>query len=167
MKKKILALLVIAGLSTNLSAGEIYKGSAYMGYSANNIEHSDTEGGVYMGFDTFKNLGNGYLLGFGADATIFNYKNSGASILSLDAKVAYSFDTLYDVPVVLKAGVGYGITYFEHNAKDDWGMQYSGSVEYNFYKNLGIGYKYKTREVDIGSSKFNINSSIFYINRTF
>ena len=54
MKKKLLSLVAITVLTTGLSA----QSSFQLGYSSNNISSADTEGGFYMGADTFNNIYN-------------------------------------------------------------------------------------------------------------
>jgi hypothetical protein len=77
------------------------------------------------------------------------------------AKMGYTFQSRCNIPLKLKAGVGYGVI----KSVDDsgWGVQYEAAGEYLLYKSLGVGIKYKYALVELLGTTLKNNSSIFYL----
>lgn len=77
------------------------------------------------------------------------------------AKLGYTLQPRYGIPLKLKTGIGYGVI----KSVDDsgWGVQYEAGGEYLLYKSLGIGLKYKYAEAELLGSTFKNNASIFYL----
>ncbi|MGD9971025.1 MAG: hypothetical protein AB7S65_11290 [Sulfuricurvum sp.] len=152
--KKVLLSLFFASLgysSLNASSnGSLF--SYQIGYSANTTETTATQepetGGFYNGVDLMRTSDNGVGYGIGFDVNVWNPKrydgiSEGTSFYSmgLSAKVGYTFQNRYDIPLKLKAGIGYGV--IDVTTHDGWGMQYETGVEYLLFKTIGIGVKHK------------------------
>ena len=162
MKKKLLSLVAIAALTTGLFADSSFQ----IGYSSNDAGSADSEGGFYIGIDSFKNI-NGFLLGAGFDINVFQVANDSAYIMAAELKTGYTFKNSFDIPLTLKGGVGYGVTHLNAISDNDWSVQYSASAEYDIYKGWGVGAKYKTTEVEFANTKFDIDSTMIYLNKSF
>jgi len=162
VRKKILKLVTITALTTGLSADSSFQ----MGYSSNDVGNADSVGGLYMSLDSLKNT-NGFLFGTGFDINVFQVNNDSAYIMAAEVKTGYTLKNSFNIPFTLKAGVGFGVTHFYINNDNDWSAHYSASAEYDIYKGWGVGAKYKTTEVEFANTKFDIDSSIVYLNKSF
>lgn len=140
--------------------------SYQLGYSSNSITHdrSTDTGGLYMGIDFMKTLPTGLGYGAGFDLNVWDAPSQNGTDNTMysmggTAKLGYMFQSLYNIPLKLKAGVGYGII----KSVDDsgWGMQYEAGGEYLLYKSLGVGVKYKYAQADLLGMTFKNDSTVF------
>jgi len=161
MKKIITSLTTAAILSTGLFAS----GSVQIGGSSNDIGSSNTtNGGFYLGFDTVSVGSNGLLFGADFNVNIFRVSNTNAYTMAVDFLAGYTFEKSFDVPLMLKAGVGYGVTHDYQTSHNSWNPQYNLSMEYTLYKGVGLGAKYNTEKVDLlGAKDITIDSGIGYL----
>lgn len=153
-------------LASALLAEEGSLFSYQLGYSSNSITHtrSTNTGGFYNGIDMMKTTPSGFGFGAGFDINIWNTPaQSGREYTMFSmggiAKLGYTFQSQYNLPLKLKAGIGYGVI----KSVDDngWGVQYEVGGEYLLYKSLGIGVKYKYAQADLLGTTFKNDSTIF------
>lgn len=142
--------------------------SYQLGYSSNSITHtrSTDTGGFYNGIDFMKTLPYGLGFGAGFDLNVWNSPSQNGTdntIYSMGGttKLGYTFQSQYNLPLKLKAGIGYGII----KSVDDsgWGMQYEAGGEYLLYKSLDVGIKYKYAQADLLGTTFKNDSTVFMI----
>ncbi len=172
-KSIITALLLGFGASSSAMADE--KGSLFsyqIGYSTNTVNTVGTDepevSGFYNGIDLMATGSSGFGMGLGFDINIWSPEkyssiSGGNSIYTMgaSAKVGYTFQNRYDIPLKLKAGVGYGL--MDITVHDGWGMQYEAGAEYLIYKQLGAGIKYKYAEADMLGTTIKNDSVIYYL----
>lgn len=153
-------------LASALLAEEGSLFSYQLGYSSNSITHtcSTNTGGFYNGIDMMKTTPSGFGFGAGFDLNVWdapsqNGTNNTMYSMAGTAKLGYTFQNNYSLPLKLKAGIGYGII----KSVDDsgWGFQYEAGGEYLLYKSLGIGVKYKYAQADLLGTTFKNDSTIF------
>jgi len=167
MKSILITLATLLMLSTTAIADESKIGSVQLGANSTTSDltnKSDTN--MYFGADAFIPLAfnEDVHLGIGFDvislggATTNNSNGSYSSGLQL--KAAYSLESFIKWKANIKAELGYGVTRLDTTNK--WGAQYALSGEFQLYKNLGIGYKYKV--IDSGFNNVgNIKTHITYL----
>jgi len=172
-KSIITALLLSFGASSSAMADE--KGSLFsyqIGYSTNKVNTAGTNepemSGFYNGIDLMATGSSAFGIGMGFDINIWNPdKSSGISggnsiyTMGATAKVGYTFQNRYNIPLKLKAGTGYGL--MDITVHDGWGMQYEAGAEYLIYKQLGAGIKYKYAEADMLGTIIKNDSIIYYL----
>lgn len=163
--------LMIFGLCNILIAHENLF-SYQIGYTSNTTYTTNrTEekvGGFYNGVDLMGTSSSGLGAGIGFDMNIWNPKtpdsiSEGTSIytMGISTKLGYTFQNHYNIPLKLKAGIGYGL--MDSMDHDGWGIQYEAGAEYLLYKNLGIGIKYKYAQADMLSTTIKNDSVVYYI----
>lgn len=170
--KKFISIVSIA--ASILSSGAIAADSNHMsgasiGYSNNVINSENATGGGYFNFDVLLPVSatSGFYYGAGADINMMSTNMNGfgagssAYTLGATAKVGYSFNKNYNIPLQIKAGVGYGV--FDIGNFDSWGMQYETSADFTLFSNVGIGIKYKVANVEAAGHSFDVASTIGYI----
>jgi len=172
MKKKILGLVAAAALSTCAFAS----GDIQIGGSSNNLNSVTTKNGVYMGLDGMKDVKQGLLIGVGFNINTFNIERtqtsgiytlttSGAAYtMAVDALAGYTFKDKFNIPLTLKAGIGYGVTHDNIINQNSWAAQYSASAVYTIYKGVGLGVRYSTTNTRLLNTDVKIKSSIAYLN---
>ena len=165
MKKKILSLVAIAALST----GAFASGDVQIGGSSNNLNSGTTKGGIYLGLDGTRDVNKGLLIGVGFNINTFSISSStttsgGAYTMAVDALMGYTFKDKFDIPLALKAGVGYGVTHDNIANLNSWAAQYSASAVYTIYKGVGLGVRYSTTNTRLLNTDVKIKSSIAYLN---
>jgi hypothetical protein len=172
MKKKILSIVAIAALST----GAFASANVQIGGSSNNLDSGTTKGGVYLGMDGMKDVKQGFLVGAGFNINMFRLKRTqtsggyilttsgGAYTMAVDALVGYTFKDKFDIPLTLKAGLGYGVTRDNIVKQNSWAAQYSASAVYTIYKGVGLGVRYSTTNTQLLNTDVKIKSSIAYLN---
>jgi hypothetical protein len=154
----LLSSALLAQDSGNLS-------SYHLGYSSNDLSYNESQGGFYNSIDFFNTSASGLGIGIGADLNIWNSSSNTytrkTTMFSMGGmlKMGYTFQNRFNIPLRLKAGVGYGVI----KSVDDsgWGMQYDAGGEYLVYRSLGVGVKYKYAEADLMGEKFTNKSTIF------
>ena len=161
--KKIKNLFLIASLSCSslLMADSGNLANVQLGYSANDTEspyiNSGNRSGFYVGTDLMYTGYWGFGIGLGLDANAWKAKDAtgvysdGYSMYTVGstAKVGYSFQKQFDIPIQLKTGYGYGVAW--RGDKRGSGAQYESSVEYTVFEDIGFGVKYKRSKASIGS----------------
>ena len=175
MKRKIIGFFAIATIST----GAFASSNIQLGGSSNNLGSGTTKGGVYLGFDGEKDIKNGLLLGAGFNINTFKVERTqtsgstslvtsgGAYTMAVDALVGYTFKNKFDIPLTLKAGIGYGVTRDNIINKNAWAAQYSASAVYTIYKGFGVGVRYNTTDTQLFNKNVTISSTIGYLNIQF
>lgn len=142
--------------------------SYQFGYSSNatTAQEPSNRGGFYSGVDFLSTSSSGFGVGAGFDLNVWDAPLSygrDATMFSMGAtaKVGYTFQSRYNIPLKLKAGIGYGLI----KSVDDsgWGVQYEAGGEYLLYKSLGIGIKYKYAQAELLSATLKNDASIFYL----
>lgn len=163
---KLPLLITSILLSTSLIANEGNLFSYQIGYSANDTQEPSKRGGFYNGVDFLSTSSSGFGVGAGFDLNVWDAPSSygrDATMFSMGAtaKVGYTFQSHYNIPLKLKTGIGYGVI----KSVDDsgWGVQYEAGGEYLLYKSLGVGLKYKYSQAELLNATFKNNSSIFYL----
>ncbi len=153
-------------LTPILIAGEGNLFSYQIGYSSNDIStiESSNRGGFYNGIDIMKTTPLGFGYGAGFDLNIWNAPSQNSREYMMfsmggTAKLGYTFHSQYNIPLKLKAGIGYGIIKSVDDSES--GIQYEVGGEYLVYKSLGIGVKYKYAEADLLGTVFKNNSTVF------
>lgn len=174
INKAFLTLAAALAFSSSAMADES-KGSLFsyqVGYSSNSISSEGTTepdaGGLYNGVDFFHVTPSGFGLGIGFDINYWSPDNSqGVSdghvtyTMGATAKVGYTFENKFDIPLKLKAGVGYGL--MDVTVHDGWGIQYEAAAEYRIYKAFGLGVKYKYAEADMLGTTIKNDATIYYM----
>lgn len=153
-------------LTPILIAGDGNLSSYQIGYSSNDTSsiESSNRRGFYNGIDIMKTTPSGFGFGAGFDLNVWDapsQNGTGNTMYSMggSAKLGYTFQSQYNIPLKLKAGVGCGII---KNVDDSgWGLQYEAGGEYLLYKSLGIGVKYKYAEADLLGTTFKNDSTVF------
>jgi hypothetical protein len=164
MQKILLSLLLIF---PTLLCAEGNLSSYQIGYSSNstNSVTSTNTGGFYTDVDFLSPSSSGFGIGVGFDLNTWDAHSTQYSTdttmfsMGGSAKLGYTFQSQYNIPLKLKAGIGYGII----KSVDDsgCGMQYEAGGEYLLYKSLGLGVKYKYAEADLLGTTFKNDSTIF------
>lgn len=166
MPSKQTALLPSLFLLPTLLCAEGNLSSYQIGYSSNQTSTvmSDKYGGFYNGIDFFSTSPSGLGVGAGFDLNVWDGPSSygkEATMFSMSgtAKLGYTFQSQYNIPLKFKAGVGYGVI----KSVDDsgCGVQYEAGGEYLFYESLGIGIKYKYAEASLLGTTFKNDSTVF------
>ena len=164
MKKKILSLVAVAALST----GAFASGDIQIGGSSNNLNSVTTKSGVYLGLDGTRDVNKGLLIGVGFNVNTFSISTTttsgGAYTMAVDALMGYTFKDKFNIPLTLKAGVGYGVTHDNIANLNSWAAQYSASAVYTIYKGVGLGVRYSTTNTRLLNTDVKIKSSIAYLN---
>jgi hypothetical protein len=173
MKTTLLAsTALLLTLSQSGMAEENNKLFAYqIGYSSNSVQANSItrpdEAGVYVNVDFMGVNSSGFGLGAGFDINAWNgsaYGHGGNSqeyTMAGTLKAGYTFQNQFNIPLKLKAGVGYG--YMRNIVDSGWGMHYEGGGEFLIYKNLGLGAKYKYAEADMMGTTIKNDSTIFFM----
>lgn len=147
--------------------------NGYIGISKNQMNSKSQQNGVVLGLDGYPWMigQSGFGLGFGVEANFFgtdvNGVGSGYSAYTLDAtaKIGYTFEQNYNIPLTIKAGIGYGVLDVE--TSDGWGTHYEANTEYRLLGQYGIGLKYKSMNSNVFGTDVKVKSSMFYISKHF
>jgi hypothetical protein len=175
MKKIITSTIVAAVIGTSAFANPGSLSGTQIGYSSNTsntlVSSDHTSGGLYMGIDLIKMVDSlpGFGIGIGSDFNVWEGPNSKGiaddkgSIYTygIMAKAGYTFENSYNIPLRLKAGIGYGALSLPVAA--EWGMQYDASAEYMISNKFGLGVKYKHAQADILGTTNTVNSTIGFV----
>ncbi len=152
--------------ANNLSDG-------YIGVSHNQLNTESKQSGVVLGLDGYPWMiaQSGFGLGFGVEANFFGTDINGvgngysAYILDATAKIGYTFEYNYNIPLTIKAGIGYGVLDVE--TSDGWGTHYEANAEYRLLGQYGIGVKYKSMNSTVFGTDVKVKSSMFYMSKHF
>ena len=169
MIKKILiaaltAMVMVTGASAEM--GESHHNLFEQGDMSNIRVGAVDNGNIAIGVDWMidQTEPDAFSIGFGMGYVMYDSMNTltqtYGSVYNLDAelKVGYNLATLTKyIPIVLKAGVGYGVTRID--TVNEWGSTYSVSAESQIYGGLGVGVEYKS--IDAGGLN-RVDSTIVY-----
>lgn len=170
LKASILFSILLSSSLAAETQGSLF--SYQIGYSVNSIEangvtEGDT-GGMYTGVDLMKASPSGWGGGIGFDINYWSPQNSrGVSdghvmyTMGASAKIGYTFENRFNVPLKLKAGIGYGL--MDVTVHDGWGMQYEAAAEYRIYQSFGLGVKYKYAEADMLGTTIKNDATVYYM----
>lgn len=155
--------------SAVMADGSDHMSGSSIGYSRNTINSENSTQGGYLNLDFLLPIStsSGFYYGAGVDTNMIGTNVNGfgagdnAYTLGVTAKVGYSFNKNYNVPLQLKAGLGYGV--FDIGNFDSWGVQYETSADFTLFSNIGIGVKYKVTNVEAAGYTFDVDSTIGYI----
>lgn len=170
--KIIYRLVVIVFVySENIESKNLSDG--YIGISHNQLNEEAKQSGLVLGIDGYPWMiaQSGFGLGFGVEANFYgtdvNGIGSGYSAYRLDAtaKIGYTFEQNYNIPLTIKAGFGYGV--LDVKTSDGWGTHYEGNAEYRLLDKYGIGVKYKSINSTVFGTDAKVKSSMFYISKHF
>ena len=137
MNKKLLAISLIAGLSTVLNAGE-FDTKVYVGATAAKI-NSDTYTQYNLGYTANNYLDNGIILGFGNSLGYGNVKN-GVEVITADMDLKAGHEIIQNLNGFL-IGTGVAQTVDNNSAL---GLGYGASLEYKITSNISLEGSYKT-----------------------
>ena len=137
MNKKLLAISLIAGLSTVLNAGE-FDTKVYVGATAAKI-NSDTYTQYNLGYTANNYLNNGIILGFGNSLGYGNVKN-GVEVITVDMDLKAGHEIIQNLNGFL-IGTGVAQTVDNNSAL---GLGYGGALEYKITSNISLEGSYKT-----------------------
>ena len=175
MKKIITSTIVATILGTSAFADQGSLTNMQVGYSSNasnTLSSSNhTGGGAYINYDIMGMVTSlpGFGAGVGLDINIWEGPGSTGvaddvnSIYTLGAtaKVGYTFENNYNIPLKLKGGVGYG--FMDVAAQTAWGLHYEASAEYRLFSSVGLGVKYKHAQADILGVTNEVDSTIGFV----
>lgn len=127
----------------------LYAGGSHLnfGVSGNKLDNGTTHLGGDFGVDMVKSFSNGVELGASIDGSMFMVKNyqsmndDAGELVDLLFRAGYNFNPLFNVPVALRGGIGYGVGQIGSNTMD--GTVYDVEAEYDFNTKYGFGLKYK------------------------
>ncbi len=168
MKRKILGLVAAVTLSTGaFAASDLQIGSGSV-----SIDGMQNETSYFVGADGANVVKTGALkgtlIGIGGNINVFSVDTitatGGAYTMAADLLVGYTFKESFNIPLTLKAGIGYGVTRDNIVNKNSWAPQYSASAAFTIYKGIGLGVRYNTTKPTLLGVKRNIKSTIGYLN---
>jgi hypothetical protein len=128
----------------------LYAGGSHvnLGILGNKLDNSGTTHfGGNFGVDIVKTFSNGVELGASIDGSMFMVKNyqsmndDAGELVDLLFRAGYNFNPLFNVPIALRGGIGYGVGQIGSNTMD--GAVYDVEAEYDFNTKYGFGLKYK------------------------
>jgi hypothetical protein len=137
MNKKLLAISLIAGLSTVLNA-EGFDTKVYVGATAAKMD-SETYTQYNLGYTANNYLNNGIILGFGNSLGYGNVKN-GVEVITVDMDLKAGHEIIQNLNGFL-IGTGVAQTVDNNSAL---GLGYGGALEYKITSNISLEGSYKT-----------------------
>lgn len=171
-KKIILLLVAVMALTNSANAEEATLSNVQFGYSSNVTDSLYTtdsrNSGLYLDWDIMKTTSSGFGYGVGIDANSWRAEDatgifaSGYSMYTIgaSAKVGYTFESKFNIPLKLKLGAGYGLLY--RGSRHGAGEQYEACGEYTFFENIGLGIKYKHATADVRNISIDTDAAIVY-----
>jgi len=160
-------------LSSNAISSEGSLSNIQLGYSSNEVDSTyivkENRGGFYLGWDIMATTKYGIGYGVGLDANMWTAHDTtgvhttGWSMYTAGAtaKLGYTFENQFNIPLKLKGGYGYGAIY--QDSRSSSGVQYEGSVEYTIFEDVGVGVKYKHSEGKILGQDLDNSSTVGYV----
>lgn len=141
---KILKYITLILLSTSL-----YGGGSHLnfGISGNQLNNESAHFGGDFDVDMIKTFSNGVELGASIDGSMFMVKkyqsmnDDAGELVDLLFRAGYNFNPVFNVPVALRGGIGYGLGQIGSNTMD--GTVYDIEAEYDFNTKYAFGLKYK------------------------
>ena len=137
MKKRILAIILIAGLTSLLNA-EGFDTKVSVGASSAKIKNDKyTQYGI--GYSSNTRLDNGIILGFGNSLSYGNVRN-GVEAISVDMDLRAGYEIIENLTgFALGTGVAQSV-----DSGSALGLGYGGSLEYRLTSNVSLEGSYKT-----------------------
>ena len=171
-KKLVLFFMAVAFAATTCAASNIE-----IGGSLNDFGSDTTENGFYIGLQKTQTLNKGVIVGLGFNVNTFQVQRkevsstlivttSGAAYtMAADLLLGYSLEEGLKIPLIVTAGVGYGVTRDNIVNENSWNPIYSASASLTIYKSLGIGVRYSTTTTELlGVDDVEIQSYAVYLN---
>jgi len=176
MKKIILSALAVAAITVSASAASKVTdmSTVTLGYgSASSTElFASSEAAYGISYDfvghAFEFLPEGVGVGLGLNVYGIGGTTTVAALTSAggELKVGYTLGAKFDIPVFVRAGVGYGYTY--NSADGAGGLQWSVDANWKIWKHLGVGVKYQSNSIDYtGVNSTTIDTTMGYVSYVF
>ena len=137
MKRSLLAISLIASLTTALNANE-FDTKISVGATAAKID-SETYTQYAIGYTSNTILDNGIILGFGNSLAYGNVKN-GVQAISVDMDLRAGYEIAQNLTAF---AIGTGVAQTVDNSSAV-GLGYGGSLEYRLTSNVSLEGSYKT-----------------------
>lgn len=139
-----LKVIVILQLTTSL-----YAGGSHVNFvlTENKAGTGNYRLGGEFGLDMMKTYDNGIEIGGAIDAGMFMVKkyqslnDDAGELVDLLFRAGYNFNSIYQVPVALRGGIGYGLGQIGNDTMQ--GIVYDVAGEYDMNAKYGFGLKYK------------------------
>lgn len=128
---------------------QLYAGSSHVNLTLteNKAGTGNYRLGVELGIDMIKTYDNGIEIGGAIDAGMFMVKkyqslnDDAGELIDLLFRAGYNFNSIYQVPVALRGGIGYGLGQIGSDTMQ--GVVYDVAGEYDMNAKYGFGVKYK------------------------
>ena len=156
MKKRILAIILIAGLTSLLNA-EGFDTKVSVGASSAKIKNDKyTQYGI--GYSSNTRLDNGIILGFGNSLAYGNVRN-GVEAITLDMDLRAGYEIIENLTGF---AIGTGVAQTVDNSSA-LGLGYGGSIEYRLTDNVSLEGSYKTVSMDDSKRDYDYDTSNFSV----
>jgi opacity protein-like surface antigen len=152
MNKKLLAISLIAGLTTVLSANG-FDTKVYVGASAAKIE-KETYTQYNLGYTANNYLDNGIILGFGNSLGYGNVRK-GVEIINLDMDLKAGYQIIQNLNGYI-IGTGVAQTIDNNSAL---GLGYGAALEYKITSNISLEGSYKTVTMNDSPKDYDYDTS--------
>ena len=147
MLKKVKLGLTACVMLGNISS--LFAGGSHVNFALtdNKINNGSGYIGGDFGVDMIKTFNDGIECGVAIDIDMFLVKkyqslnDEAGEIADLLFRVGYNFNSVFQVPVALRGGIGYGVGQIGKNTMD--GAVYDVEGEYDINTKYGVGLKYK------------------------
>ena len=160
MKKKLLAISIIASIASVLNASEFDTKISIGASSAKIGTDSYTQFGV--GYSSNKLLNSGIILGFGNSLSYGNVRDGvNATTADMDLRVGY------EVMKNLTAfALGTGVYQYIDNSSAT-GLGYGASLEYKISNTVSLAGSYKTTKMTYSTKNYDYDTSNFAVKFNF
>ena len=136
-------------ISILLLSTQLYAGSSHVNFalSENKAGTGNYRLGGELGIDMIKTYENGIEIGGAIDAGMFMVKkyqslnDDAGELVDFLFRAGYNFNSIYQVPVALRGGIGYGLGQIGSDTMQ--GVVYDVAGEYDMNAKYGFGIKYK------------------------
>ena len=152
MKKRILAITLIASLSSLLNA-EGFDTKVSVGATAAKMG-GETYTQYGIGYTSNTRLDSGIILGFG-NSLYYGNVDSGREVTTLDLDLRAGYEIYQDLTAF---GLGTGVyQYFDDNSAT--GVGYGASLEYKINQNVAVEGTYKTTNMRYKTDDYDYSTS--------
>ncbi len=157
MKKKILALSLIASFATLLNAVDFDTKVSVGATSAKLDGENYTQYG--LGYTANTNLNNGIILGFGNSLYYGNVK-SGVDVTTLDMDLRAGYEVMHNLTLF---AIGSGVGQYMDNSTSA-GLGYGASLEYKLTQHVFLEGMYKTTDMRYSTdNKYDYDTTNFAV----